>query len=453
MRVHETRQYDATAQVDDPLGRVRLPDLQEGAAGNDDAVLDQQAGVGVDPQTAAGERVVRGVEERCLGRWSCLRLTLSRRGATLGRSGRRGMPLGGESLQEPGRDADGDDGRFLAGQIGQPDRSRDPIDRLRSSCRPRRACGGTGPTSPAIRSARSWRAARCGSRRRTARRPRRGRGSSPARGCPAATRRPRAPAATARDGRAPGPPRQRERASRGRGQLIRPRVDQMQLDVVPGQDPRELEPDMADPEDRHRRHHRQRLEQQLHLTAAALNTMLVRRFVRRARTSSTSGSQATPSAIIARQRSTATDSRFPPPTVDQTLSVANDHLGAGLPRRVPTDGHHRDQHARPALARAAAATACHPRHIESPPRAVRDPPAPHQTAPDASRGRRERSTLVPAGPNAAAACAQGLADREGRASAAAHQPPWSRRPRHPRGPSPAASTLKSSGISEKLGSL
>ncbi len=48
------------------------------------------------------------------------------------------------------------------------------------------------------------------------------------------------------------------------------RVDEMQLEVVAGQDAGELEPDVADPEDRHGGHHGQRFEEQLDVAPAAL---------------------------------------------------------------------------------------------------------------------------------------------------------------------------------------
>ena len=58
------------------------------------------------------------------------------------------------------------------------------------------------------------------------------------------------------------------------------RVDQVQLQVVPGQDAGQLEADVPQPEDRDGRHHRQGFEQHRHLAAAALHAVLVRRLVR-----------------------------------------------------------------------------------------------------------------------------------------------------------------------------
>ena len=54
-------------------------------------------------------------------------------------------------------------------------------------------------------------------------------------------------------------------------------VDQVQLQVVPGQDPGQLEADVPHPEDRDGGHRAQRLEQQRHLAAAALHAVPRRR--------------------------------------------------------------------------------------------------------------------------------------------------------------------------------
>ena len=62
-------------------------------------------------------------------------------------------------------------------------------------------------------------------------------------------------------------------------QLVGAGVDQVELEVVTGEDAGELETDVADPEDRDRRHHRERFEQDLHLAAAALLAVLGRRLV------------------------------------------------------------------------------------------------------------------------------------------------------------------------------
>ena len=65
-----------------------------------------------------------------------------------------------------------------------------------------------------------------------------------------------------------------EHGEAGRAELVLARVDEVQLEVVPGQDPGQLEPDVAEAEDRHRRRDRERLEQHVDLTAAALATVL-----------------------------------------------------------------------------------------------------------------------------------------------------------------------------------
>ena len=62
-------------------------------------------------------------------------------------------------------------------------------------------------------------------------------------------------------------------------QLLGPGVDQVQLQVVPGQDPGQLETDVPDPEDRDRGQHGKRLEQESHLAAAALDAVAHRRLV------------------------------------------------------------------------------------------------------------------------------------------------------------------------------
>ena len=82
--------------------------------------------------------------------------------------------------------------------------------------------------------------------------PRRGRGSAPARGCRAGP----APSTSSGTGEWWTWTRGRavvEAAPAARGELVGARVDEVQLEVVPGQDPGQLETDVTDPEDRHRR--------------------------------------------------------------------------------------------------------------------------------------------------------------------------------------------------------
>ena len=60
-------------------------------------------------------------------------------------------------------------------------------------------------------------------------------------------------------------------------ELLGPGVDQVQPDLQPGQDPGQLEADVPDAEDRHRRPHREGFQQQPDLAAAALPAVLVAR--------------------------------------------------------------------------------------------------------------------------------------------------------------------------------
>ena len=71
-----------------------------------------------------------------------------------------------------------------------------------------------------------------------------------------------------------------QRAERLGVQVLGAGVDQVQVEVVAGQDAGQLEADVADAEDRHARHHGQRLEQHGDLAAAALHAVLDRRLVR-----------------------------------------------------------------------------------------------------------------------------------------------------------------------------
>jgi hypothetical protein len=118
----------------------------------------------------------------------------------------------------------------------------------------------------------------------------------------------------------------------------------MQLDVLPSQDPRELEPHMAHPEDRHRRNHRQWLEQQLHLAATTLNPMLVRRFVRQRDLENLRLNNPRPDhragPLNGKRLQIAAADRGPSPF------RGDHHLGAGLPRSMPSNRHHGDQHPR-----------------------------------------------------------------------------------------------------------
>ena len=67
-----------------------------------------------------------------------------------------------------------------------------------------------------------------------------------------------------------------EHGEPGFAEHLGPRVDQVQLDIVPGEDAGELQPDVPGTEDRHRGDGPQRLEQDGHLAAAALRAVLGR---------------------------------------------------------------------------------------------------------------------------------------------------------------------------------
>ena len=129
-----------------------------------------------------------------------------------------------------------------------------------------------------------------------------------------------------------------------RRQLVGPGVDQVQLQVVPGEDPGQLETDVPDPEDRDGRQHGERLEQEGHLTAAALDAVGHRRPV-----GEVGGEH--------RRLGGRIDQQFAGPLDRRGLEVAatdrppgfvgtDDHLGARLPRRVPAHRGNGHQHSR-----------------------------------------------------------------------------------------------------------
>ena len=121
-------------------------------------------------------------------------------------------------------------------------------------------------------------------------------------------------------------------------------VDQVQVEVVAGQDASELETDVADPEDRDARHHGQRLQQHRHLAAAALHAVL------RSAPCRTGGSRTTrglvsPASSRARARRTASASRLPPPT-EPVVAVAETTILAPASRGAwPRTSVDRDEHA------------------------------------------------------------------------------------------------------------
>ena len=150
---------------------------------------------------------------------------------------------------------------------------------------------------------------------------------------------------------------------------------------------------MAHPEDRDRRHRRQRLEQHRDLAAAALHAVLGPGVLVRAGTSS-SRARSRRSAISSRARATAVSSRLPPPMLPQvsaapTTIFAPASRGA-CPRTAttvtstPGGASRRSCCTRPnqSMRQASASSACGSR----PPPAVASPPRPCSAAP----GRLER---------------------------------------------------------------
>ena len=185
------------------------------------------------------------------------------------------------------------------------------------------------------------------------------------------------------------------------GQLLGARVDEVQLEVVPGEHPRELESDVADAEDRHRGHDQQRLEQQADLTATALHAVLERRLVRQRdledlRSGGSLGDHR-PGALDGDGLEVAAADRVP------GRVGGDDHLGAGLARRMTAHRRDGDEYADlPLLAEPL--DRLHPLHRDHTPTGTRERAVStaHQTASGVAG--EARSTLVPAGPNAAAAC-------------------------------------------------
>ena len=127
------------------------------------------------------------------------------------------------------------------------------------------------------------------------------------------------------------------------GQVLGPGVDQVQVEVVAGQDAGELETDVADPEDRDRRYHGQRLQQHRHLAAAALDAVLDRRLVGQVALErlgpGPAGREQRPRTAygLGLEVAAADRPRWSP--------GGDDHLGAGLARGVAADVGHRDEHA------------------------------------------------------------------------------------------------------------
>ena len=128
------------------------------------------------------------------------------------------------------------------------------------------------------------------------------------------------------------------------GQLLGAAVDQVQLDVVPGEDARQLEPDVANAEDRHGGHDGQRLEQHRDRSSATLNAVLVRRLVRQRRLEQggfpVGVGEQLPGPVDRHRLDIAAADRPP------CLPGADHELGPGVARGVPANRCDRHQHAR-----------------------------------------------------------------------------------------------------------
>ena len=234
-----------------------------------------------------------------------------------------------KAVDQRGRDAHGDGRRVLAADAGQADRGRDPVDGLG-----RMALGGEAGPEP---------------------RPLRRGADQPDRAQPGA-----AQGGVAQGGvlgvvvghdehvgarRQLGEhdlgehrhvavhvdprPRVGEHREALGGELVGPGVDQVQVEVVAGQDARQLQADVAHPEDRDGGRHGQGFEQDRHLAAAALDAVLAGRLVGEGH-ANVSG-RPPPLRRSRRARETATASRFPPP-IEPHAGRRHDHLGARLAR-------------------------------------------------------------------------------------------------------------------------
>ena len=347
MRVDQPGQHDAAAEVDDLVARLRGPHLRERATGDDHPVARRRCPASASARRAPPvERVLRGVEDGA---------SVDRHGLpSAARSGRPGR-LGGSRSSRRSRSA-ATLTAIVAGSLpvmsGQPDRRRDPGERLgvvplrgelrrgtgplrrrpdqpdRRRGRPQRSAASQSATSSAWSwvMISTWRAG----------------GSSPS----------TSSGSPARGGRAPWPRASASTAQpRRRSSCSAPRVDQVQLDVVAGRGSGPARGRRARRRRSRPRARPQRFEQDGHLAAAALDAVLVGRLVER--DVIVSGA-AVAVASIARARSTAVASRLPPPMLPQRAVARDDHLGAGLARRVAAHRRHGDEHAGPAARGAAA---------------------------------------------------------------------------------------------------
>ena len=202
------------------------------------------------------------------------------RGTSTQPGGAQRRPLLLKDRQQLGSDGHGDGRGVLAGQVGQADRGADPGHGRPAAC--------PSASRTAAEPARTWPSdpirpivPRCPQRRAASH----SAASSAWSWVITSTWVPPADLAehqlraAPRGARAPGATASSSTASRARVELLLARVDQVQLEVVAGQDPGQLEPDVPDAEDGHRTAPRQRLEQHVDLAAAALPPVLGARLV------------------------------------------------------------------------------------------------------------------------------------------------------------------------------
>ena len=135
-----------------------------------------------------------------------------------------------------------------------------------------------------------------------------------------------------------------ERSECDIAELLRPGVDQVQVELVSGQDTGQLQPDVADTEDGHRRQDGQRVEQHGHLATAALHSVLDGRLVRQVRGEGRRfgrklGEQS-PGPVDGNRLDVAAPDRAP------GLLRRDHHLRSCRAGRMPANGCKRHQHSR-----------------------------------------------------------------------------------------------------------
>ena len=329
--VDEAGQHQPLAQVDDLVAGCRGTASANGSRATITPSSTTRARSVLGPQPPSGERAVRGVEEgaaedrhRRRGRSRARR----RRGARRPRR-RRSRPAPCSAVS-PGS-ADRRVGSGRPGLGGVPGRQQ-----LRS---------GTAPTWPTTRSARS--APRWSARIAASQIARSSAWSwvSTSTWVPGGSSASTSSGSTGTGCTCTAATASSSGASALRRAGLGPRVDQVQVEVVPGQDPGQLEPDVADPEDRHGRYDG--------AAARAARSPLPRSTARRAGHGALSERCAVerlrgdrhPTTSRSRARRTASSSRLPPPIDAHVDDGGDDHLGAGLARRVPAHVGHGDQHA------------------------------------------------------------------------------------------------------------